>query len=439
MSTGNLTPLAGGGSTGALKVAIIEPRAETLQHVLTLARQTRGLDVQVLNHAAAYFEVYSGSRGPDVLLVGLDSDPNEALSRAKRIGALAPACGLVVFGHAPTMDLLSQAMAAGARRYLPYPFDGPALLQAVNDVHEEMKPFLISARAALPAHDTPPAHGTPPETGAAAAREPKVVTVFSPKGGVGTSTIAVNLACALSALGRRVALMDGNISFGNAGVFLNLPPSKSILQLVGDPAGISEATVEEALLSHPSGLKVLLAPLEPEAGEMIHGEHLRQIIAVLRARYDYVVVDTWPSYDERVLAMLEVADKILIPTGPELPSIKNLAAFLRVARLLGYPKDKLIPVLMRANSVAPDHLHDIESFLKQPLVWRIVSDGKRVTQSVNNGEPFVLKEETAPVSQNIYALARMLDGHQEMTIVRPLRAKARPFWKRPLFGLGKAS
>jgi pilus assembly protein CpaE len=236
-----------------------------------------------------------------------------------------------------------------------------------------------------------------------------------------------------------VALVDGNISFGNAGVFLNLPPSKNILQLVGDPAGIGEATVEEALVSHPSGLKVLLAPIEPEAGEMIHSEHLRQIIAVLRARYDYVVVDTWPSYDERVLALLEVADQILIPTGPELPSIKNLAAFLRVAGLLGYPKDKLIPVLMRANSVTPDHLRDIESFLKQPLVWRIVSDGKRVMQSVNNGEPFVLTEESAPVSQNIYALARMLDGQHEMTVVRPLKAKARPFWKRPAAPwLGKA-
>jgi pilus assembly protein CpaE len=264
------------------------------------------------------------------------------------------------------------------------------------------------------------------------------VTVFSPKGGVGTSTVAVNLACALSALGRRVVLMDGNISFGNAGVFLNLPPSKNILQLIGDPAGITEATVEEALVSHPSGLKVLLGPIEPEQGDTVQGEHLRQIIGILRAHYDYIVVDTWPSYDERVLAMLEVADQILVPTGPELPSVKNLAAFLRVAHLLGYPKDKLIPVLMRANSVTPDHLRDIESFLKQPLVWRIVSDGKRVTKSVNNGEPFVLKEETAPVSQNIYALARMLDGQQEMTIVRPLRAKARLFRKWPLFRLGKA-
>jgi pilus assembly protein CpaE len=334
-------------------------------------------------------------------------------------------------------------MAAGARRYLPYPFDGSALLKAVHDVVKEMEG--VKPRPPLPApghkppapEHKPPAHGTSRQPADVEAREPKVVTVFSPKGGVGTSTLAVNLACALSTLGRRVALVDGNVSFGNAGVFLNLPPSKNILQLVGDPAGIGDATVEEVLLSHPSGLKVLLAPLEPEAADMIQGEHLRQIIAVLRARYDYVVVDTWPSYDERVLALLEVADQILVPTGPELPSVKNLAAFLRVAHLLGYPKDKLIPVLMRANSVTPSHLHDIESFLKQPLVWRIVSDGKRVTQSVNNGEPFVLKEESAPVSQNIYALARMLDGQEDLATVPPI--KAQPFWKRPLFGLRKAS
>ena len=419
----------GVGSAG-LKLAIVEQRAETLQQVLALAEQNRGFAVQVLGDAAAYFEVYGSSAGPDILLVGLDADPQEALSTAKRISALAPACGVIVYGSSATMDLLSQAMGAGARRYLAFPFDGQALLKAVLDVHEEMKP-LASTRLALPAH------GGEAPAASFSGREPKVVAVFSPKGGVGTSTLAVNLACALSSMKRRVVVVDGNISFGNVGVFLNLSPAKSMLQLVGDPAGIQEAAVEEVLLSHASGIKVMLAPIKPEEGDTIHGEHLRQIIAILRAHYDYVVIDTWPSYDERVLAMLEVSDQILVPTGPELPSVKNLASFMRVARLLEYPKDKLVPVLMRANSVSPGHLRDIESFLKQPLVWRIVSDGRRVTQSINNGEPFVLKEPEAPVSQNICALARMIDDQPEVTALagkRPL-----PFWKRPLFGLGKAS
>ncbi len=427
------SPQGAGGSKARLKVALIEQRAETLQNVLALARESRLLDVQVLDDAAAYFEVYGGSAGPDTLLVGLDSDPQEALATAKRIGALAPTCGLVVFGAGATMDILSQAMAAGARRYLPYPFDAPTLLKTLTDVHEEMKPIVASTRAALPAASAAPIGAPAPR------REPKVVTVFSPKGGVGTSTLAVNLACALNALGRRVVIVDGNISFGNVGVFLNLSPSKSMLQVVGDPAGIQVGSVEDVLLPHPSGIKAMLAPIKPEEGDTIHGDHLRQILAILRDRFDYVVVDTWPSYDERVLAMLEVADQVLVPTGPELPAVKNLAAFLRVARLLDYPNDKLIPVLMRANSVSPAHLRDIESFLKQPLVWRVVSDGKRVTQSVNNGEPFVLTDESAPVSQNIFALAYMLDGQQETATLGAPEPENPPFWKRPLFGLRKAS
>ena len=423
----------GGAGRGLIKVAIMEQRDETLQLVLALAAQSSNLSVQVLKDAAAYFEIYDSTDGPDVLLVGLDNDAQAALHAARRVVALAPSCGVIVYGRAATMDLLSQAMAAGARRYLPFPFDTAALRTAVGEVYEQVKPLADSARLALPAH--PVALAADQKE-----RDPKVIAVFSPKGGVGTSTLAVNLACALGTMGRRVAIVDGNISFGNVGVFLNISPSKSMLQLVGDPHGIQEASVDDVLLPHPSGIKVMLAPLKPEEADTINGDHLRTIINILRLRYDYVVVDTWPSYDERVLAMLDASDQILVPTGPELPSIKNIAAFLRVAQLLEYPHDKIIPVLMRANSVSPGYLADIEAFLKQPLVWRVVSDGKRVTQSVNNGEPFVLTDPSAAVSQNIFSLARMLDGTvEELTpAVRPEAASV-PFWKRFRLGLSRAS
>jgi len=417
----------GGGARGLIKVAIMEQQDKTLQQVLALAAQSANLDVQVLGDAAAYFEIYGASAGPDVLLVGLDTDPQAALVTAKRIVALAPACGVIVYGRAATMDLLSQAMASGARRYLPYPFDPPTLRAAIGDVHEQMKPLVENARFALPAHQATAG-------GEIRVHEPKVVAVFSPKGGVGTSTLAVNLACALQAMNRRVAIVDGNISFGNVGVFLNIAPSKSMLQVVGDPNGVQETAVEDVLLPHASGVKVMLAPLKPEEADSVNGDHLRAIINFMRPHYDYVVVDTWPSYDERVLAMLDASDQILVPSGPELPSIKNLAAFLRVAQLLDYPPDKIVPVLMRANSVTPDYLQDIEAFLKRPLVWRIVSDGKRVTQSVNNGEPFVITDPTAPVSQNIFSLARMIDGQSE-EIVIPQPEAAQPLWKRFRLGI----
>ncbi len=431
MSYGVGAESAGDGKD-TLDVAIIEQQTEILGNVLALAAETHGLEMQVLDDAASYFEVYGSSSAPDLLLVGLDANPSTALSAAKRIAALAPTCGIIVYGSSATMDLLSQAMAAGARRYLAYPFDSPTLLKAAHDVSEEMKPLIANARLALPAHDLVSA-----ERVQRGASDPKVITVFSPKGGVGTSTLAVNLACALNRMQRRVVVLDGNIRFGNIGVFLNLSPLKSMLQVVGDPAGVQEATIEDVLLLHPSGIQVMLSPLKPEEADSIQTEHLRQIITILKSRFDYVVVDTWPSYDERVLVMLEMADRVLVPTGPELPSVKNLASFLRVARLLDYPDDKIIPVLMRANTVSPGHLRDIESFLKQPLVWRIVSDGRRVTDSVNSGEPFVLTEPNALVSQNVFALARMLDGQKDVHEEASDKVKQMPFWKRPRFGLGK--
>lgn len=424
-----------GGADGAIEVAIIEQREETLHQVVALAAQSLRLDIQVLHDTADYLVSYGASNGPNVLLVGLDENPQAALAAAKGVVAMAPFCGIVVYGRNVTMELLQQAMTSGARRYVPYPFDADALRNAVTGVYAEMKPLAESARAIGPARDDAGTAGPgEPEQ----KRDPKVTAVFSPKGGVGTSTLAVNLACALSTMRRRVVIVDGNISFGNVGVFLNIPPSKNMLELAGDPSSLQDGMVESVLVPHLSGIKVMLAPLKPEEGDSIQGDHLRAIIASLKHSFDHIVVDTWPSYDERVLAMLEVADQILVPTGPELPSVKNLASFLRVARLLGYPQEKLTPVLMRANSVSPGHLRDIESFLNQPLLWRVVSDGKRVTESVNNGEPFVLTDPDAPVSQNVFDLARMVDGAVTDEVKAPAERKGSS-WRLPRFSISKAS
>lgn len=410
-------------------VAVLERITGSAAEVIDLAPEVK-LPLTILKDESDFRAVYGDGPGPDVLLVPVDDA--DALKAARRIITRAPACAVVIFGHDITVDVLSQAMSLGARRNLQHPFTSKDLLKAVKGAADEMMPLVEKARlTSVRKSDV-----------VEAPRQSKVLTVFSPKGGVGTSTLAVNVACALSKMGRRVVIVDGDISFGNIGVFLNISPSKSMLELIGDPAGITEAAVNDTLLSHSSGVKVLLAPLKPEEAENVHGDHLRTIITLLQKQFDYVVVDTWPSYDERVLAMLESAHQILLPLGPELPSVKNIAAFLRVTRLLNYPKDKLVPILMRADSVSPSHLRDIETFLKQPLTWRVVSDGRRVTSSINSGEPFVLSSPTAAVSQNVFALAQMIDGTAVSTEQASSETQAQsgqPFWKRMRFNLGKAS
>lgn len=405
-----------------IRVAVLERDETTRQEIMSLLSQSPNLAARVLSDVATFFELDGTEHHPDVILVGLDTEPNETLDSMQQLIKLAPTCGIIIYARDVTMELLSRAMSVGARRYVTYPLEAPALRTAIDDVYEQIKPLSERHRElSLPVYQK--------------ARDPKVVAIFSAKGGVGTSTLAVNLACALSTMKRRVVIVDGNISYGNIGVFLNISPSKSMLQLIGDPQGMTDAAVEEALLPHSSGIKVLLAPVRPEEADTINGDHMRAIIGHLRHHYDYVVVDTYPSYDERMLAMLDTADQILSPMSPDLPAVKNLAMFLRIGtEILNYPEGKVTPILMRANSVTPTYLKHFETFLKRPLEWRIVSDGKRVTQSVNNGEPFILSDPQTPVSQNITALARMIDGQpQKATINEVIPAEApQPFWKRLL-------
>jgi pilus assembly protein CpaE len=330
-----------------------------------------------------------------------------------------------VYGQASSKEILPQAMAAGAQRYLTYPFTATALHEAIITVHESLKQLVASAHPIIPEG----AAGAP-------AAEPKkdgqVIAFFSPKGGVGTTTLAVNLACALARLGRRVALVDANISFGNVSVLLDLVNASTMLALAGDPERIREDSVDDLLVPHDSGVRVLLAPAKPDEAERIEDEHLRRIVTALRLRYEYVVVDTWASYDARVLAVLECADRVLVPTTPDLQAVKNLTAFLRVADLL-HLSDKLSLVMMRVDSVNDAYLRHIQEFLDRPITWNVVSDGKRVIKSVVAGTPFVLKEPTARISRDVQRIARDMDGQAAVKPVpkrptpwRPARLRFKP-------------
>lgn len=414
------------GAASCIRVAIVEQQPERRQHMLAQVGQRPDRDAHLLRDASAYRELYGRGQGPDVLLAGLDDAPQEALAIAGRVLTQAPACRLIVYGGEASVALLPRAMVLGARRYLPYPCDDATLHTTIDEVYAEARPqSSLTPDAAM-------GRGADVTD----VRDPKVVAVYSPKGGVGTTTLAVNLACALTTLGRSVAIVDGNVSFGNVGILLNLRPSRSMLELAASAGPIDETSVDDALVPHDSGIRALLAPPTPEDGDNVTREHLCAIIAALRARHDYVIVDTWSSYDERALSILEASDQILVPTAPELQSIHNLTAFLRVAGLLGYPEEKLIPVLMRADSVEPSYLRELERLLARPFTWRVVSDGKRVTQSVIDGEPFVLTDPNAPVSQNVYALAAMLDTPETAD------AAAKPGrrgWRHSLFGRARAS
>ena len=194
----------------------------------------------------------------------------------------------------------------------------------------------------------------------------RIVTVFSPKGGVGRTTIACNLAVALKQhSGRpdvRVALVDCGLPFGDVGVFLDLQPNRTLVDLLPHVAGLDEGDlIGEFMVRHATtGVEVLLAPTRPETAELVTADALKRVLAKLRENFDYVVVDTSPTFAETNLAVLDLSDRIVVPLTLDLTAVKNVRIFLEVAQALGYGRERFMLVLNRATSNSGINAKDVE-------------------------------------------------------------------------------
>ena len=246
-----------------------------------------------------------------------------------------------------------------------------------------------------------------------------VVAVFSPKGGVGRTTVAVNLAVAAATeLGQRVVIMDGSFQFGDVGVLLNLnPKSKSIADLVPEieAAGGEIESIDTFVINHTSGVRVLLAPPTPEMAELVTASGVRKVLETLRATHDLVVVDCTAFFNDTTLAILDAADVILTMLSLEITSIKNMRLFLEVAEQLGYESGKVRLVLNRADSALGIRVADVEHSIGRKVDETIVSDGRSVVYALNRGVPFFLSNREAQVSQDILRLARSVVGERSGT------------------------
>jgi pilus assembly protein CpaE len=259
----------------------------------------------------------------------------------------------------------------------------------------------------------------------------KVISVFSPKGGVGRTTIAVNLAVAMAAeLHKSVALMDASFQFGDVGVLLNLnPKNKSISDVLADVANGDIDAVDAALVAHTTGIKVLLAPPSPEMAELITPDHVRKVVKRLSDTHELVVVDCWPLFQDPTLGLLDQSDLILVLLTLEITNIKNIRLFLGLAEQLGY-SDKLRLVLNRADSAYGIRVSDIEHSIGRKVDHTIVSDGRTVVYALNRGVPFVWSNKQAQVSQDILGIARAIAGDAEVVSTPEKQAQRRSLFAR---------
>ena len=384
-----------------IRVMIVDDIVDTRDQIEKLLFFEK--DIEVVAKASNGREAVAMAKQhkPDVILMDINMPDMDGIAATEAIMTQDPGIQVIIMSVQGETDYLRRAMLAGAREFLTKPIGADDLYKSIRHVHR-----LASTRPVTPTATGGGGEGSVPSSGGV---QGQIVAVFSPKGGVGTSTIAANLAIALRQLtNKKVALVDGNLIFGDLNVILNLVSNKTIVELANRVDDLDRDLLNDVLATHNSQVKVLLAPPNPQTGELVTSDHLRTILDLMRQEFDYVVVDTQSSFQDRALAVLDTADRIIALMTLEMPCIKNIKLFLEVAELLEYPREKTMLVLNKADNRMGFSVKDVQSNIQHEVALQIANAPLEITYSINQGVPLVIAKRTHQVSKDIFTLASRL-------------------------------
>lgn len=328
----------------------------------------------------------------DLVVVELDLPGMDGLSffRQLRKNELTCDIPLMVLTHKGHINDKVAAFEAGVEEYLTKPFEPQELVYRIK-----IQLARKGKRPEIPAPNR--SHG-------------RVIALFGTKGGVGRTTIGVNLSVALQRITRgKTVLVDADFFFGDIALHLGLPPSHTILDLIGIVDDLDPDVIEQVLIPHATGLRVLLSPRDPEDVDSITAAHVARIVDELARAYDYVVVDCQAIYDERTLTILERADAIMLIIKPEVGCVKNMAIFSELAAKLRLSFEKKIHIVLnRAGSKSGIGAKEIERIFRRQIEFQVGSGGNAVVVSVNRGVPLVIEQPNHPFSIQVTQIANHL-------------------------------
>ena len=292
-----------------------------------------------------------------------------------------------------------RALRAGADDYLIKPFHPAELMARMKSLIARFQPSESLV-------------GRPPMG--------RIHAYYGAKGGVGTTTIAINAAIALHDLGRSVCLVDGNLQFGDHRVFLDLGlDRKSIVDLVSTPS-MDADLVKSIVIKHDSGVDLLLAPPSPEAADLVTATHLHQVLELLSGLYDYVIVDIDKRLEDRNLMVLDVADTIFAVMTADLSCLKNVRLVLETIGHLGYEQSKLKLVLNRSNAYTGISIKSAEGALRRPIELQVVNEYRGAISALNTGSPFMVSKSDSVLGRSVADFARAVDkGGQSTGLLAP--------------------
>jgi pilus assembly protein CpaE len=400
--------------TTVLRLAIVDPNDSTRE---SLKSALLGMDMIWLEAECSRYEFFAdvvGQTSPDIGIVSLDSDPQKGLDLVTRLAESSPDCAILVVSSSNDGNLILQAMRAGAKEFLTQPVRIEDLAGALGRIGERRF-----------------------GKGEKRARVSQVIAIAGAIGGVGTTSLAVNLGCVLARdVKNSVALIDLDLCLGDADVFLDAIPDYTLVDVAQNVTRLDFTLLKRSLTKHSSGLYLLPRPVQLEDVRLVTPEDLQRVIGLMKATFTHLLIDLSKSYSLVDMVALEMATHILLVTQLDLPCLRNVVRLMMSFNEMKGLGDK---VKIIVNRVGLDNgqitLKRAQDTVGRDIFWQLPNDYRTMIEVRNNGVPLIEHSPKAAITQSYVGLAEALssDGKGQ-----PAGAPSKSSGLGRLFGLWPA-
>jgi pilus assembly protein CpaE len=373
--------------SGTLRISICDPNEKSRE---SLKKFLIGMDQIWLEADCSRYEFFTeivDQTTPDVAIIDIDGDDQKSLALVDSLSRSYPACGVIVVSERTDGQMILKAMRAGAREFLNSPVQLDELVGALDRV------------------------GSSKEGGARSGSS-SVISVAGSSGGVGTTSIAINLAVALAQHpDRSVALIDMDLALGDADVFLDMIPDYTLLDVAQNISRLDLALLRKSLTKHETGVYLLPRPVQIEDTASITTEDFRRVLGLLKASFSHLVIDLSKSYSRLDIAALEASQHILLLTQLDLPCLRNVVRLLTSLETYEGVNEKVKIVVNRTGlDKSQISSQKAEETIDREIFWRIPNNYSVISECRNNGVPLIQQAPKAAITHSIAELAEKLTG-----------------------------